>query len=84
VRYVVVFGTALAGSWTAIIGVLALNGDTIAGRAAAAGNVWILYPLDPLPSRWWITVGWFALALIGAIVQLATTSRGGKSTAKRT
>lgn len=75
-RFVIIFGTALLGSWTFIIGAMALFGDRSAGRAAAAGDVWILYPLDPRPARWWILAGWFILALAGAMVQFAT--RGAK------
>jgi Domain of unknown function (DUF4203) len=77
-RYVVIFGTALAGAWTLIVGVLAFMGDHAAVNAASAGNVWILYPFDPLLGRWWYTVLWFVLALAGVIVQLATSSRKGK------
>jgi hypothetical protein len=79
VRYVVVFGTALAGAWTLIIGVLAMRGDVSAMKAASAGDVWILYPLDPLTRRWWLIPLWLGLSLAGAIVQLnTTTSKGGK------
>jgi hypothetical protein len=75
VRYVVVFGTALSGSWTAIIGALALTGDRVAGHAASVTDVWVLYPLDPIPHRWWVTVGWLVLALLGAVIQLSTTTK---------
>lgn len=74
VRYVVVFGTAIAGAWTLIVGVLALTGrSTVA--AAGARDVWILYPLDPMPGRWWILALWLALSLAGVIVQLSTTTK---------
>ena len=76
VRYVVVFGTALGGSWTTVLGSLALAGERVPGHAAPA-NVWVLYPLGPPPTQWWIYVAWFVLALLGAIVQLATTTRLG-------
>jgi hypothetical protein len=75
VRYVVIFGTALAGSWTLIVGGLALSGDAAASKAASAGDVWILYPLDPLQGRWWVLGLWFVVALAGVVVQLGTTSR---------
>ena len=78
VRYVVVFGTAIAGAWTAVVGVLAFMGDRSALNAASTGDVWVFYPLDPLPARWWLPVIWFGLALLGVIVQLKTTSKMGK------
>lgn len=81
VRYVVVFGTAIAGAWTTIVGVLALTGrGAIPG--VGASDVWVLYPLDPAPGRWWVLVIWFALALAGVIVQLATTTKTGRKKPK--
>jgi hypothetical protein len=74
VRYVVVFGTALSGSWTAILGALALTGDHAAAHAASAGDVWVFYPLGPLSQPWWVPMAWIALGLIGVVVQLMTTS----------
>jgi hypothetical protein len=82
VRYVVIFGTALAGSWTTIVGAAALNARLGEARPMAAG-VWVLYPLDPLPGVWWAYTAWIVLAAAGAIVQFATTSKlAGKKTAK--
>jgi hypothetical protein len=87
-RYVVIFGTALGGAWTIIIGTAALLGDQAALAAASAKNVWVVYPLDPLPGRWWIVPAWAALSLAGVVVQLATTTkmagRKSKSKAKTT
>lgn len=77
-RYVVIFGTALAGSWTMIVGGAALMGDRAALAAASAKNVWVIYPLDPLPGQWWVVPAWFVLALAGVIVQLSTTKTGAK------
>ena len=65
VRYVVIVGTAIAGSWTLIVGVVAILGDRAALRAASAGDVWVFYPLDPIPDRWWYPVIWVALAVAG-------------------
>jgi hypothetical protein len=76
-RLVVIFGTAIAGAWTLIVGGLALVGDRAALHAASAGDVWILYPLDPLPSRWWHTALWVGLSVAGVVAQLATTKAGG-------
>ena len=74
-RFVVIFGTALAGSWTAIIGGLALQGDQEALRAAAAGDVWVVYPLGPAGGSWWLVAGWLGLSLVGVIVQMSTSRR---------
>lgn len=76
-RFVVITGTALAGSWTLIVGALALLGDKAAMHAASAGDVWVFYPLDPMPARWWYTVLWVAIAGVGAVVQLATSKKSG-------
>lgn len=77
-RYVVIFGTAIAGAWTLLVGAGALLGDGEALRAASAPNVWVVYPLDLLPGAWWVTLLWFAIAIAGVVVQLATTTRMGK------
>lgn len=82
VRFVVIVGTALVGSWSLLVGALALAGDTSAMHAATAGDVWVFYPLDPLPARWWYTVLWVVLAGVGALVQMATTTSSGKAKKK--
>jgi hypothetical protein len=74
-RYVIVFGTALGGAWTGLFGALALLGNSAAKHAMSTSGGWILYPLDPLPSFWWTVPAWLVLALVGAVVQLATTRR---------
>ena len=81
-RFVVIFGTALAGSWTAIIGGLALRGNEEALRAAAAGDVWVVYPLGPGGGEWWMVAVWIGLALAGVVVQMST-SRGKRKRLKR-
>jgi hypothetical protein len=75
VRYVAIFGTAIAGSWTFIIGGLALLGDPKALVAASAGDVWVLYPWQPAQGDWWVWGFWVLLSLAGIIVQLATTTK---------
>jgi hypothetical protein len=82
-RYVVIVGTATAGAWTFLIGALALFGDRSAMAATTAGNVWVFHPLDPMPARWWYTLAWVALLVIGVVVQLSTSSKTGKSKAKK-
>lgn len=79
VRWVVVFGTAIAGSWTLIVAGLALMGDPAAVRAASAGDVWILYPLGQTGGQLWQLALWVALTIAGAVVQFAMTKKGGGS-----
>jgi uncharacterized protein DUF4203 len=74
-RYVIVVATAFGGAWTMIVGGLAVAGDRGAARAAAAGDVWILYPLTPAPGQRWVPIAWIALGLIGLGVQLGITGR---------
>jgi hypothetical protein len=75
VRYVAIFGTAIAGAWTFIIGGLAVLGDPKALVAASAGDVWVLYPWQPAQGEWWVLGFWVLLALAGIIVQLSTTTK---------
>ena len=77
-RWVVIFGTALAGAWTALVGGMALLGDGAALKAASAPNVWVVYPTNLLPGGWWVTLAWFVLAIVGVVAQLTTTSKMGK------
>jgi hypothetical protein len=72
-RYVVIVGTAFAGAWTLIVGGMGLAGDRLARTAAAAGTVWVAYPLDPAPGRTWVLVAWIVLGLVGCAVQLGWT-----------
>jgi hypothetical protein len=74
-RYVIIVATAFGGAWTVIVGALAVAGDRGAARAAAAGDVWILYPTTPAPGQRWVPVAWVALGLIGTGVQLGITGR---------
>jgi hypothetical protein len=78
-RLVVIFGTALAGSWTAIVGGLALAGDPAALTAAAARDVWVIYPLGPGGARMWQIALWLALTLAGVVVQMSTSKRKKRS-----
>ena len=67
-RYVIIFGTALGGAWTALFGGLALMGNSTAKHAMTSTGGWILYPLDPLPNFWWTVPAWLVLGLLGALV----------------
>jgi hypothetical protein len=70
-RYVMVVVTAFGGAWTIVIGTLALIGDRRA--AAAASEVWILYPGMAGIHEPWVPVAWAILGVLGLGVQLATT-----------
>jgi len=84
VRYVVIFGSAIAGSWTALVGGLALMGNPTALKAASAPGVWVVYPIEMVPHQWWVIGLWFVMAIAGVAVQLSTTTKtGGKKRRKR-
>lgn len=72
-RYFIIVGTAFGGAWTLIVGVMAMLGNPSAMSAAAAGNVWVAYPLSPAPGQRWVPVAWIVLGLIGTTVQLGWT-----------
>ena len=74
-RYVIIVGTSFGGAWTLIVGGFALAGARGAARAAASGDVWILYPFTPAPGARWIPIAWIVLGLIGTGVQLGITGR---------
>jgi hypothetical protein len=74
-RYVIIVATAFGGAWTMIVGGLAAAGDRGAARAAAAGDVWIMYPLTPAPGQRWVPIAWIVLGLIGLTTQLSTSGR---------
>ena len=72
-RYFIIVGTAFGGAWTIIVGAMALVGDRRAMAAAASGDVWVAYPLNPAPGQRWVPIAWIVLSLIGAAVQLGIT-----------
>jgi len=76
-RYVTIVGTAFGGAWALLVGALALAGDQGKLAAAAAGDVWVPYPLHPAPGETWVPWAWFALGIGGALIQLYVT--GGHS-----
>jgi hypothetical protein len=77
-RYVIIVATAFGGAWTVIVGGLAAAGDRSAVKAAAAGDVWILYPTSPAPGQKWVPVAWIILGLVGTALQLGITGRKRK------
>ena|SRR3989440_9762330 len=72
-RYFIIVGTSFGGAWTMIVGAMALVGNRTALRAAASGDVWVAYPLNPAPGQRWVLLVWVLLSLIGAGVQLGIT-----------
>ncbi len=72
-RYVIIVGTSFGGAWTLIVGAMALVGNRKALAAAAAGNVWVAYPLDPAPGQQWVPIAWIVLGLVGVGVQMWIT-----------
>ena len=72
-RYFIIVGTGFGGAWTLIVGVMALVGNEAAVSAAAAGDVWVAYPLDPAPGERWVPIVWVMLGLVGTGVQLGWT-----------
>jgi len=74
-RYVIIVSTACSGAWTMLIGGLALAGNRSAERAAAGGNVWILYPFSPSYGQRWVSFAWILLSLAGIAVQTGLTGR---------
>jgi hypothetical protein len=72
-RYFIIVGTAFGGAWTLIVGTMAILGNQSALTAAAAGNVWVAYPLSPAPGQRWVPLAWIVLGLIGTTVQLGWT-----------
>jgi hypothetical protein len=72
-RYFIIVGTGFGGAWTMIVGAMALVGDRAALEAAASGNVWVAYPMNPAPGQRWVPLAWLALGAIGTGVQLGIT-----------
>lgn len=72
-RYVIIAGTSFGGAWTLIVGAMALVGNQAALSAAAAGNVWVAYPLDPAPGQQWVPIAWIVLGIAGVAVQTGIT-----------
>ena len=83
-RIVIVVTTAFAGAWTVLLGALALTGDEAARAAAAAGDVWVVYPLNPGPGREWVMWAWIALGLAGLVTQLKSGGKGRTKRVKKT
>jgi hypothetical protein len=61
-RYFIIVFTAFSGAWTIILGGMALLGDRKALAAAASGDVWVAYPLNPAPGQRWVPIAWIVLS----------------------
>ena len=72
-RYVIILGTAFAGAWTMLLGGLSFMGDSGPLRAAASGDIWVAYPLNPAPDMQWLPWAWFGLGAFGTLVQMRWT-----------
>jgi hypothetical protein len=86
-RYVIILGTAFAGAWTMLVGGMAMMGDSGPLKAAASGDIWVAYPLNPAPGMRWVPWAWFALGAFGTLVQMRWTGgergRVGKPNKKK-
>ena len=81
-RYVTIVATAFAGAWAMLVGGLALAGDQAGLAAAAAGDVWVPYPLQPAPGEAWVPWAWLGLGLVGVLLQIKVTAGSGGRVAK--
>ena len=72
----------LGPAQTMIVGAMALVGDRTALAAAASGDVWVAYPMNPAPGQQWVPIAWLALGAIGTGVQLGITG-GEKGRVRR-
>ncbi len=72
-RYVIILATAFAGAWTMLVGGLAMMGNSGPLKAAAAGDIWVAYPLNPGPGMRWVPWAWLGLGAIGTLVQMRWT-----------
>jgi hypothetical protein len=72
-RYVIILGTAFGGAWTTVVGGAALMGNARALEAAAEGNIWVAYPMNPAPGQAWVPWTFLALGAAGTVVQMYWT-----------
>jgi hypothetical protein len=72
-RYVIILGTAFGGAWTTVVGGAALMGHADALQAAADGNIWVAYPMNPAPGQAWVPWVFLALGAAGTLIQMYWT-----------
>lgn len=83
-RYVIIIGTAFGGAWTAVVGAAALRGAPEAMKAAADGDVWVAYPMNPAPGEAWVLWAFLALGAAGTLIQMRfTAGDAGRVTARK-
>jgi len=83
-RYVIIIGTAFGGAWTAVVGAAALRGAPEAMKAAANGDVWVAYPMNPAPGEAWVLWAFLALGAAGTLIQMRfTAGDAGRVTTRR-
>ena len=82
-RYVIILGTAFGGAWTMVVGAAALLGNPAALKAAAAGDIWVAYPMNPAPGQAWVVWAFLALGALGAFVQMYWTAGDGGRVVRR-
>jgi hypothetical protein len=73
-RYVIILGTAFGGAWTLLVGGLAVMGNNGPLRAAAEGDIWVAYPMNPAPGQAWLPWAWLGLGVAGTVVQMYWTA----------
>jgi hypothetical protein len=73
-RYVIILSTAFGGAWTLVVGAAALRGAPEAMKAAAEGDVWVAYPMNPAPGESWVLWAFLALGAVGTFVQMRFTA----------
>ena len=76
-RQVLIVGTAFGGSWTALVGGMALFQQQ-AALAVTAGDLSQLFPIAPLAGQMTFAVAWFVVGTVGLMVQ----SKGGVGPAR--
>ena len=73
-RYVLIIATSFGGAWTAIVGGLALAGNS-AAVATATGNVEQLPPVADVQTHLGFVLGWAGLGGLAVLVQMRDMGR---------
>lgn len=72
-RLVIILATAFAGGWTMLWG--ATHVMNTGGVMPRRPQVWMVYPFDLSPERWWMLVVWLAVGMTGVFIQMRVTGR---------